>query len=155
VRSFLGVFPTDMLPRFFTQSGTIIINADLHTEKGSHWLAVHFLPKSSSAYFFNSYCIVPLDPDIEAFIRRNYTVSDYNRRQLHGVTSNICCKYCCLFALYMGRGFTAKEFVSNLTVRRQQFDRSFRPSLPNSGRCVAITAAVAVADNASPAFYER
>jgi len=52
VRSFLGGFPSDMLPRSVTQTGTVIINADPHTEKGSHWLAVHFLPKSSSAYFF-------------------------------------------------------------------------------------------------------
>ena len=52
VRSFLGGFPSDMLPRSVTQTGTVIINTDPHTEKGSHWLAVHFLPKSSSAYFF-------------------------------------------------------------------------------------------------------
>ena len=34
VRSFLGVFPTDMLHCSVTQSGTGIINADTHTEKG-------------------------------------------------------------------------------------------------------------------------
>jgi len=39
VRSFLGVFPSDMLPRSVTQTGTVIINTDPHTEKGSHWLA--------------------------------------------------------------------------------------------------------------------
>jgi len=80
VRSFLGVFPTDMLHCSVTQSGTGIINADTHTEKGSHWLAVHFLPKYSNPYFFDSCGIVPLVPDIAAFIRRNYTVWDYNRR---------------------------------------------------------------------------
>jgi hypothetical protein len=57
-----------------TQTGTVIINTDPHTEKGSHWLAVHFFPKSSSAYYFDSYGILPLVPDIEAFIRRNCTV---------------------------------------------------------------------------------
>jgi len=34
VRSFLGVFPDDMLPRSVTQSDTVIINADSQTEKG-------------------------------------------------------------------------------------------------------------------------
>jgi len=77
--------------------------------------SLHFLPISSSAYFFDSYGIVPLVPDIAAFIRRNCTVWDYNRRQLQGLTSNICGKYCCLFALYMDRRFTAKQFV-------EQFD---------------------------------
>jgi len=79
VSSFLGVFPSDMLPRSVTQSGTVIINADPHTEKCSHWLTVHFLPKSSSAYVFDSYCIIPLVPD----------TADYNRRKLQGLTSNI------------------------------------------------------------------
>jgi len=67
VTSFLGVFPSDILPRFVT----VILNADPRTEKDSHWLVVHFLPKSFSAYFFASYGIVPLVPDITAFIRRN------------------------------------------------------------------------------------
>jgi len=106
----LGVFPSDMLPRSVTQSGKVIINADPHTEKCSHWLAVHFLTKSSSAYFFDSYGIVPVVPDIAAFIRRNCTVWDYNRRHVQGLTSNICGKYCCLFALYMDWGFAAKQF---------------------------------------------
>ena len=78
---------------------------------GSHWLAVHFLPKSSSAYFFDSYGIIPLVPNKAAFIRRNCKVWHYNRRKLEGLTSNICGKYFCLFALYMDRGFTAKQFV--------------------------------------------
>jgi len=89
VRSFLAVFPSDMLPRSVTQFSTDIINADPHTDKGSHWLTVHFLPKFSSAYFFDSYGIVRLVPDIAAFIRRNCTVWDYNRRQLQCVTNNI------------------------------------------------------------------
>ena len=82
VNSFLGVFHSDPLPHSVRQSCTVIINADPHTGKGSHWLPVHFRPKSSSSYYFDSYGIVPLVPDIEAFIRRNFTVADYNKRQL-------------------------------------------------------------------------
>ena len=82
VKSFLGVFPSDLLPRSVPQSCTVIINADPHTEKGSHWLAIHFRPKSSSTYYFDSYGIVPLVPDIQAFIRRKCTVADYNKKQL-------------------------------------------------------------------------
>ena len=70
-----------------------------------------FFPKSSCAYYFDSYGILPLVPDIEAFLHRNCTVWDYNKRQLQGLTSNTCGKYCCLFALYMDRGFTAEQFV--------------------------------------------
>ena len=109
----LGILPLRM-PRSVTQTGTVIMSTDPHTEKVSHRLAVHFLPKSSSAYYFDSYGILPLVPDIEAFIRRNCTVWDYNKRHLQGLTSNICGKYCCLIALYMDRGFSARQFVGQL-----------------------------------------
>ena len=44
-RSFAGVFPSDLLPHSITHACTVIINADPHTEKGSHRLAVQFLTK--------------------------------------------------------------------------------------------------------------
>ena len=82
VKPFLVLFPSDILPRFVTQTGRVILNADHHTEKYSHWLSTHFLPKSSGAYFSDSYVIVPLVIDITAYIKRNCTVWDYKRREL-------------------------------------------------------------------------
>ena len=94
LRSFAGVFTSDLLPHSIAHACTVIINADPLTEKGSHWLAVQFLPKSSSAYCFVSYGLPPtLVPAIHEFIRRNCAVWDYNRRQLQGLTSNVCGKY--------------------------------------------------------------
>jgi len=62
--SFLDVFGSDLLPQSITRTSTVIINADLHAEGVSHWLGVHFRPKSSSAFYFDSYGIVPLVPII-------------------------------------------------------------------------------------------
>jgi len=104
VKSFLGVYPSDLLPHSITQSGTIIINADSRTEKGSHWLAIHFEPKASTAYYIDSYGISPLVPAIHPFLRRYCTFWVYNTVQLQGLTSTVCGHYCCLFALYMDRG---------------------------------------------------
>ena len=74
-RSFAGVFPSDLLPHSISHTYTVIINADPHTKQGSHWLAVRFMPKSSSAYYFDSYGIPPtLVPAIHEFISRNCTV---------------------------------------------------------------------------------
>jgi len=120
VRSFLGVYRSDMLPRSVMRLGTVIINADPHTEKGSHWLALHLRPKSSSAYYFDSYGIVPLVPAILAFIKRNCITWDHKRCQLQSLTSNNSGKYCCLFVLYMDRGFTPKQFVGLFDCRAQQ-----------------------------------
>jgi len=38
----LGSLHLRMVPRSVTQTGTVIINTDPHTERFSHWLAVHF-----------------------------------------------------------------------------------------------------------------
>jgi len=69
VSSVLDVFPSDLLPQSITQTTTVIVNADPHTEGGSHLLGVQFGPKSSSAQYFDSYGIVPLVTSIQAFIK--------------------------------------------------------------------------------------
>ena len=110
--SFLDVYASDPLPRSITKTCMFIVNADPHTKGGSHWLAVHFRPKSSYAYYFDSYGIVPFVPDILAFVKRNCTTWDHNRRQLQSLTSDVCGKYCCLFAVYMDRGYTPQQLVA-------------------------------------------
>ena len=102
--SFLDIYAADLLPSSITKTCTAIVNADPHTEAGSHWLAIHFRPKSSSTYYFYSFGIVPFVPDILAFIKRNCTTWDYNKRQLQSLTSDVCGKCYYLFALYINRG---------------------------------------------------
>ena len=99
-----------------------------------------FSTKIIERLFFYSYAIVPLVPVIAAFIRRNCTVWDYNKRQLQGLTCNICGKYCCLFDLYMDRGITAKQFVwqfdgaSSSAVADRQIFRTFASEFVGSSR---------------------
>jgi len=127
VKSFLGVYPSDILPNSIVWSGTVIINAEPHTEKGSHWLAIHFEPKASSAYYFDSYGISPIVPALHAFLKRNCTVWVYNTVQPQGLTSSVCGQYCCLFALYMDKGYTPKQFVGLLkaNIADQQIKKLF------------------------------
>jgi len=131
VRSFIDVFPSDLLPRSIARTCTLIVSADPHTDRCSHWLALHILFKSSIAYYFVSYGIVPLVPEIQAFIRRNRTTLDYNRRQLQGPTSNVRGKYCCLLALHMDRA-TLRNNSSRLSMPVTQTYRWSYSSLQNS-----------------------
>ena len=101
IKLFLDVYASDLLPRSINKTCTILVNANPHTEGGSHWLAIHYRPKSSSAYYFDSYVIVPLLPDIQALLRGKCTTWDHKGRQLQGLTSEVCGKYCCLFARHM------------------------------------------------------
>ena len=135
-KSFAGIYPSDLLPYTIAYACTVIINA----EKGSHWLAVQFLPKSSSAYYFDWYGMPPtLVPAIHAFIRRNCTVWDYNTRQLQGLTSNVCGKYCCLFTLYADRVYSPRQIVDLLDggdrQRKRAFLTEFGPPLRSGKRC--------------------
>jgi len=65
ISSFLDVFPSDFLPQSIMQTTTVIVNADPQTEGVSHWLAVHFRPKSLSDYYFDSHGIVPIVTSIQ------------------------------------------------------------------------------------------
>ena len=148
VKSFLGVFPSDLLPpKSISRSGTVIINADPHTERGSHWLAIHLEPRSSSAYYFDSYGLFPFVPAIRSFLRRNCTVCDYNVTRLQGLISTVCGHYCCLFALYTDRGYTPKQFVAlfNADMADRQVEEIFLSefgslrAVPRGGQCSSNT----------------
>jgi len=82
------------------------------TQRFSHLLTIHFRPKSSSTYYFDSYGIVLFVPHFLAFIRRNCTPWDHTKRQWQSLTSDVCGKYCSLFAIYMERGYTPQQFVA-------------------------------------------
>jgi len=109
---FLDIYASDPLPRSITKTCTLIFSADPHTEVGSQWLAIHFRRKSSRAYYFDSYGIVPFVTDILVFIRRNCTTWAHKKRHLQFLTSYVYGTYCCLFRLYMDRGYTLKQFVA-------------------------------------------
>jgi hypothetical protein len=117
VKSFLGVYPSHLIPHsIHQQTGTVIINTDPHTQQGTHWIAMHFQPKSSTAFYFDSYGQPPPSGlNILSFLKRNFTVWDYNTTSLQGPRSVVCGYYCCLFALYMDEGYTSKQFVRLFT----------------------------------------
>ena len=111
VPSFLGVYPSDIRPPSITRSANLIVNTDTHTSKGTYWLAIHVQPRFYSVYFLDSYGLPPLIPSILTFLRRACSVYEYNTIQLQGCTSSVCGEYCCLFALYIHRGYTPRQFV--------------------------------------------
>jgi hypothetical protein len=130
VTSVRGVYPSDRLPCSIVQTGSVIVNMDPHTEEGSHWLAIHFQPKFSSAFYFDSYGNPASVPDIQDFIRRCCTVCHYNTVWLRPTTT-FCGHYCCLFVLYMDRGYTPQNSWPCLKATSRT-ERSSGYSHPNS-----------------------
>ena len=115
IKSVLGAFPSDILPHSITQPSTVIVNTDAHTQSGSNWLAIRLEPRSSTAFYFDSYGQSPRIHDIQSFLRRNSTVLNYNNAQHQGPLSTVCGKYCCLFAPYTDRRYTSQQFVGLFT----------------------------------------
>jgi len=111
VPTFLGVYPSDLLPGIVHRTGTLIINAYPHTKEGSHWLAIHLEPRLSDASYFDSYGRPPSDPNILSFIRRNAVIWGYNSILLQGSFTDVCGQYCCLFARYMDKRMTPLAFA--------------------------------------------
>ena len=145
VKSFLGVFPSDLLPRTITQPGTIIVNCDPHTEDGSHWLAINFQHKSCSGFYFDSYGLRPYIPSIRSLLQRTCPVWNFNAVQLQCLASTVCGHYCSLFALYLDRGYSPKQFSSLFDPKTadkqvaQMFTSEFRSGhesgVPSGGQC--------------------
>ena len=114
VSSFLGVYPSDILPPSITRSASLIVNTDPYTASGTHWLAIHIQQRSYSGYFFDSYGLPSLIPSILTFLRRTCSVWEYNPTLLLGWTSTVCGQYCCIFALYMHRGYSPRQWASSI-----------------------------------------
>jgi len=143
VKSFLGAFPSDLLPHSITQPSTVIVNTDAHTQTGSHWLAIRLEPWAFTAFYFDSYGLSPHIRDIQSFLRRNCTDLNYNNTELQGPLSTVCGKYCCSFALYMDRGYTGQQFVGLFTpgIADRQVEHLFAQEfgslrgVPRGGQC--------------------
>jgi len=75
LRNLYSFLLSDLLSteRPILKPSTIIVIADPHTEGGSHLIAIRFKPRSSSAYYFDAYGIIPLLPSIQTFIRHHCT----------------------------------------------------------------------------------
>ena len=137
VASFRGVYPSDLLPKTITH-GTYVINYDKHTEQGSHWVAVHFFKTFPRGFYFDSYGLYPLLNSIQQFIKLHTITWDYNRRQLQGPTTDTCGHYACLFALFMDKGYSPTDFVTQFTWHpdvqvKQLFDHHLGPLCNTKG----------------------
>jgi hypothetical protein len=140
VGSFLGVFPFDLLRKYpIARSGTLIVNIDRLTESGSHWFVIHLQPRSSTAYYFDSYGLPPFISSIQSFMNRKCTVGNYNSLQLQGPTTAVCGKYCCTFASYKNKGYSPQHFVGLIATvdTEKRVSEMFRAEfglLPKMGR---------------------
>lgn len=127
-KSFVGIFPSNKLPKFICSgvTSTFIFNIDPHYKPGSHWVALYISPFGDAIYF-DSFGLPPLIPSIKHFIERNSRTFRYNKFPLQSLFSTTCGLYCVYFIRIMSKGGSLQDVLSNFDPQRQSFnDRRIR-----------------------------
>ena len=52
---FIGVFPSNRLPKFSSKNKYAIVNLDKHNEPGSHWIALAYDNKKNKIFVYDSF----------------------------------------------------------------------------------------------------
>jgi hypothetical protein len=95
--SFIGVFPSDQLPKTVSVfPACFIINTDPASQPGSHWVAIYVDSKEFGEYF-DSYGKPPDVMSIVKFLNENCRSWHYNTKRIQGSFSSVCGHYCVYF----------------------------------------------------------
>lgn len=109
---FKGVYSLDKIPNFKKRPALLVINTDLSSEPGEHWVAI-FLPKKGYPEFFDSYGRRPQKKEFLSFLIKNFKRYVYNKKRLQSSFSAVCGQYCCVFLWFRSFGQSMKEFLKN------------------------------------------
>lgn len=95
---FLGVFPSDRIPRVRKRPCCFILNTDPSFLPGTHWVAIFIdLHKTE---FFDSYGLKPADYHL------NLSVDSWNTKRVQHYAFQSCGLHCLFFVLHRARYFS-------------------------------------------------
>ena len=115
--SFLGVFPSDVQPKFKNKSCkfSVIFNTDKHDRQGSHLVAI-FRDKDKLYYFdsFGKKCNLKL---LKQFIKKNLRVSKYiyNKKPIQDNESLFCGLFCIAFINSLNKNIDYNIFLNKFS----------------------------------------
>lgn len=90
------------------ESGLYIVNLDVSTGPGSHWVCLYLEPGTSE--YFDSLGNKP--SKLEQFLLDRGCDYIYNSKKLQAENSDVCGDYCILFSFFRCRGFNFEEFLT-------------------------------------------
>ena len=112
----LGVFAADHLPQTLPpQACGFIVNTDLSSQPGTHWLA--FFIRDKTVECFDSYGQHPgvYNPLFSRWIRRHADRVYINHTRLQSDTSNVCGLYCVYFLRQRLLGHSMPQIVERFS----------------------------------------
>ena len=101
-----------------------VINTDIRTSRGQHWLFCLF-PRSGYPLYFDSYGEKPMHTEIEQFLLRSSPTYYFNKQQLQGFFSDTCGHYVTYVAAQLCAGYTLQE-IRDKHFSKTDLDRNDR-----------------------------
>lgn len=115
-KHFLGVFPSDAIPKTKKKNFSIIFNLSRHFEAGSHFIAI--LRKPDKIIYFDSFGEKCKTLTICSFMKKFKIPIIHNKKKIQHDSSSFCGYYCffflyCCFYLKMSLHDFSKLFSSS------------------------------------------
>jgi len=111
---FIGVYPSDMLPRVKSLPMGFIVNVDGSSEPGSHWLSI-FISRSGLGYFFDSFGRRPNVYKMYNYMNDNCSEWHYNTKQYQNVLSTACGYYAMFVQILLCHGIDMRKIENYFT----------------------------------------
>lgn len=122
IKSYKGTFPCDMLPPKFSLPACFVVNTDVSTQPGEHWVAI-LISKNRHAEYFDSYGLPPINKHIVEFLHKNSSSITYNTVTLQDLNSSACGYYCILFLEFRAKNISYYEIINIFSKNTKSNDK--------------------------------
>ena len=95
-KNFNNVFSRDTLPKKITTNESGVVNLDLHSGGGTHWVCYRNAPDSKYVEYYDSYGFVP-PKSVVKYLNTSDKPILYNSSEIQSSKSIMCGYYCCQY----------------------------------------------------------
>ena len=110
---FQGVFSSDKLPEHPCHYPyAIIVNTDVSSGPGEHWVSFYFESKNEMPEYFDSYGLPPLKLSFQKFLKKKFLFSS---KLIQDIFSYVCGEYAIYFIIQKVLGQDMQKIISSFT----------------------------------------
>lgn len=117
-KTFIGVFAADEVPRKRPQNSCFIMNTDVASLPGTHWVAVY--ENGAQREFFDSYGQKPSYYNPKLW--KKFDCYDRNKDDLQQQTSDVCGDWCIFFLKERSDNTSFKAFLNKFRPGDQEYN---------------------------------
>ena len=111
IKEFLGVYPSDKLPKSIQPPVGLIANTDPQSKPGKHWVAF-FIDHDRNGEYFDSYGQQPVVKSFQTFLNKNTSEFLCNNQRIQGPLSSVCGQYCIFYIIHRVKDIAMQKIVN-------------------------------------------